>query len=115
MVDERTRRALHELAEKQKAAVDAVAKAEEVCQCEHCKQARAKKEMSQCDKDKLLQYLPEMIVKPNPSNFFPQLSPDYEAHQLGKVRVYANTDVSDYVAHPSNTDNQGRLRTQRRH
>jgi hypothetical protein len=105
MVDERTRRALRDLAEKQRAAVGA---AEEVCQCANCAQARLKNEISQCDKDKLLQSLPEMIVKPNPSNFFPELSPNYESHRLGRVNIYPARS-GDYVAHPSNTDSQGNL------
>jgi hypothetical protein len=57
--DERTRVALRDLANKQKAAIDA---AGEICNCVNRQQARAKKQMSQCDKDRLLQYLPGKII-----------------------------------------------------
>jgi hypothetical protein len=75
MVDERTRRALRDLAEKQRAAVDA---AEEICQCANCAQARLKNEISQCDKNAILEHLPRMIFGRGPNNFIPELSPNWD-------------------------------------
>jgi hypothetical protein len=75
MVDERTRAALRELAAKQKSAIDA---AEAVCQCEDCVRSRLKKEMTQCDKNELLQHLPSKIIGRKPGNCIPELSPNYE-------------------------------------
>jgi hypothetical protein len=81
MTDERTKAALRELAEKQKAAVDA---AGEVCQCAHCQEARAKKEISQCDKDRLLQYLPDKMIGQMPGHIHPELSASYMNSKYGK-------------------------------
>jgi hypothetical protein len=84
MTDERTMAALRELANKQKAAVNA---AEEICTCAHCQQARAKKEISQCDKNRLLEYLPSRIIGNMPGHIKPELSPNYESFRLGKARI----------------------------
>jgi hypothetical protein len=82
MTDERTMAALRELANKQKAAVDA---AEEICKCVHCQQARAKKEISQCDKSKVLEYLPNRIIGQMPGHIKPELSPEYMNSKDGKT------------------------------
>jgi hypothetical protein len=80
MTDERTKAALGELAQKQKAAVDA---AGEVCQCAHCQEARAKKQISQCDKSR--EYLPGRIIGGQmPGHIKPELSPEYMNSKYGK-------------------------------
>jgi hypothetical protein len=76
MVDDKTRAALRELAAKQKSAIDA---AGEVCQCANCVQSRMKNEISQCDKNELLQHLPKKIIGRRPGNVIPELSPNYES------------------------------------
>jgi hypothetical protein len=81
MTDERTSAALRELANKQKAAIDA---AGEVCQCANCVQARAKKQVSQCDKSRVLEYLPNRIIGSMPGHIKPELSPSYMNSKYGK-------------------------------
>jgi hypothetical protein len=79
--DPRTRAALCDLAEKQKAAIDV---AGEVCQCANCVQARAKKEISQCDKSRVLEYLPNRIIGQMPGHVQPELSASYMNSKYGK-------------------------------
>jgi hypothetical protein len=91
MVDARTRAYLDELAKAIDANKRATDAAEEVCQCSNCIESRMKKEMSQCDKNRLLQYLPMKIIEPagdKYSNFIPELSPNFEFWQSGRRRAF---------------------------
>ena len=67
MTDPRTTAALRELA------------AEGHCTCIHCVEARIKgiTKMPQCEINRRVQELHDWIIPPNPSNFIPELSPNY--------------------------------------
>jgi hypothetical protein len=64
-MDAWTRKALHELAARQEAALE---EAEKLCQCADCTQARAKKQISECDKNLILERLPSKIIRPLPGH-----------------------------------------------
>jgi hypothetical protein len=58
-----------------KKAIDA---AGEICQCVNCSRKRMQREMSQCDKNAILEHLPGMIFGRGPNNFIPELSPNWD-------------------------------------
>jgi hypothetical protein len=64
--DQRTAAYLRELAKAVEANKRVTDAAEEICTCASCIESRMKKQMSQCDKNRLLQYLPMKIISPNP-------------------------------------------------
>jgi hypothetical protein len=76
MVDKRTEEYLRQLRK-------TLETAEEICQCASCTAAREKKQILQCDKDRLLQYLP-MYMFQEPSNFIPDLSSNPNYWRLGR-------------------------------
>jgi hypothetical protein len=82
MVDERTKEYLKQLQK----TIDA---AGEICKCANCARERMQKEITQCDKNRLLEYLPEeMMGGPLPGDVIPQLSPNYELWNSGKRRSF---------------------------
>lgn len=68
MVTEETREYLRQL-------VKAVECAEEICNCRHCTLEKVKKQITQDNKDRLLQYLPIKMM-PNPKGFIADLGPN---------------------------------------
>jgi hypothetical protein len=81
MLDQRTREYLRQLQ-------NTLEGAEEICQCGNCTKEREKKQITQCDKDRILQYLPSKIVRPYASNFVPEISPSYELWHSAKRRPF---------------------------
>jgi hypothetical protein len=79
MVTKETTEALRILIKKRNEAIEA---AEKVCGCSSCTQERLKKQMLSSDKAErdiaVNLSLMNRIVKRDPSDFIPQLSPDYE-------------------------------------
>ena len=88
MVDPRTHAYLKELAKAVEQNKRAVSAAEQICTCADCIDARIQKQVSQCDKNRLLSELPEKIIPPYPDNFVPELSPNYFEFASGKRRSF---------------------------
>jgi hypothetical protein len=98
MVDPRTKEYLRELNRAIEANKNAMNAAEEICTYQNCIESRLKKEISRCDKNRLLQYLPTKIT----SNGYDsgsadadgtgavsaELSPSYELWHGGKRRAF---------------------------
>jgi hypothetical protein len=58
--------------------------AEEICQCASCTAAREKKQISQCDKDRILQYLPMKMFREQSPGFTTELSSNPLYWKLGR-------------------------------
>ena len=95
--DPRTKAALRELA------------AEGHCTCIHCVEARIKgiTKMPQCEINRRAQELQDMIIPPNPSNFFPELSPQYNP-KTGMLETDSSRPVGMISTDSTNT---GRIAT----
>ena len=77
MTDPRTQAYLRELAKAQEQNRKVVDMAVQICTCNACIEERMKNAIPPCELNKRMQEVHDMIIPPNPSNFFPELSPDW--------------------------------------
>jgi hypothetical protein len=56
---------------------DAVKTAGELCDCPNCIEARIKNTIPPCELNRIVNHIRDNVIRPNPSNFHPELSPNY--------------------------------------
>jgi hypothetical protein len=87
-MDPRTRAYFRELAnatEANRKLADAV---QEICTCVNCIGARTNKTLAAYDNAKLMREMHDKIIGTTPSNYAPELDPNYFLFQSGKRRAF---------------------------